>query len=290
MTFRESVIASLPEGVELNRIYALGPYRTAVETRQDNVQSEGIMEKINIGDLFSTIPFMVVDNQVTYAEVYEYISNKFNLGLVSGIDYFNGDTIIIEEQRQYVQLPIMEDSYGYFGTMGCYLVKRGTTMSTEMEQRDLSQCSQSIFNLDVRVKTTLAGTILTDPDNGLLFVENRLSGKMIKLIKDVLSNQFPDGQGVVTDSDLRQGVVINLINDGLTDIVVFQLLNGTPIFIRFSSIEGDLPILTLKETGVENILDENSKESLSEVDGNDLEEAGEKRGETITDKEEEELT
>lgn len=290
MTFRESVIASLPEGVELNRIYALGPYRTAVETRQDNVQSEGIMEKINIGDLFSTIPFMVVDNQVTYAEVYEYISNKFNLGLVSGIDYFNGDTIIIEEQRQYVQLPIMEDSYGYFGAMGCYLVKRGTTMSTEMEQRDLSQCSQSIFNLDVRVKTTLAGTILTDPDNGLLFVENRLSGKMIKLIKDVLSNQFPDGQGVVTDSDLRQGVVINLINDGLTDIAVFQLLNGTPIFIRFSSIEGDLPILTLKETGVENILDENSKESLSEVDGNDLEEAGEKRGETITDEEEEELT
>lgn len=290
MTFRESVIASLPEGVELNRIYALGPYRTAVETRQDNVPSEGIMEKINIGDLFSTIPFMVVGNQVTYAEIYEYVSNKFNLGLVSGIDYFNGETIIVEDQRQYVQLPIMEDSYGYFGSMGCYLVKRGTTMSTEMEQRDLTQCSQSVFNLEVRVKTTLAGTIFTDPDNGLLFIENRLSGKLIKLIKDTLNKQFPDGQDVVSDSDLRQGVVTHLINDGLTDIAVFQLLNGKPVFIRFSSLKGDLPILTLKETDHDNLLDENSKESLSEVDGSGLEETGEKRGETITGKEEEELT
>lgn len=290
MTFRESVIASLPEGVELNRIYALGPYRTAVETRQDNVQTEWVMEKINIADFFSVIPFMVVDTQVTYAEVYEYISNKFNLGLVSGIDYFNNETIVVGDERQYVQLPIMEDSYGYFGITGCYLVKPGATMMTPMGQRDLTQCSQSEFNVEVRVKTTLAGAILSDPDNGLLFIEDRFSGKMIKLIKDVLNQQFPDGQSVITDSDLRQGVITNVINDDLTDIAVFRLLNGNVIFIRFSSLAGDLPILTLKETDHGNLLDENSKESLSEVDGSSLEETGEKRGETITGKEEEELT
>lgn len=290
MTFKESVIASLPEGVKLNRIYSLGLYRTAVETRQDNVQTEWVMEKINIADFFSVIPFMVVDTQVTYAEVYEYISNKFNLGLVSGIDYFNNETIVVGDERQYVQLPIMEDSYGYFGITGCYLVKPGTTMMTPMGERDLTQCSQSEFNVEVRVKTTLAGAILSDPDNGLLFIENRFTGKMIKLIKDVLNRQFPDGQSVITDSDLRQGVITNVINDGLTDIAVFRLLNGNVIFIRFSSIEGDLPVLTLKETEVGNLLDENSKESLSGVDGSSLEETGEKRGETITGKEEEELT
>lgn len=285
MTLKDQLITDLPEGHEFVRVYAIDQYRTIVETLVNGTGQEGLLSKISIDEFFSAVPFMVVETQVTYNEVYDFLSRKFNLGLVQGVDYFNNETIIVGDERTYVSLPILADSYGYYGNLGCYLVQSGNTLATQMVSRDLTAYPQTLLNQDVKLRTTLCSTIFRL--NGKLFLENRLTSGFVKLIWDTVTVNFPDGQDYLTQRDLVQGVVTNMFNDGLSDIIALKLYNGEVVLIRFASIPGDLP---LKETEVGNILDETSQEDLSGIDGKDLEEAGEERGETITGKEEEELT
>lgn len=286
MTFKDRLFASLPKGTELIRMYSLGETRTVVETCREGVPRNSIMAKISINDLFNTIPFMVIEEQTTHNEIYEYLSKKYSLGLVHGLDYLDDEIVVVGEERTYVQLSILNDSPGYYGSFGCYLVKQGTTLATSMTSRELTGFSQEELNQTVKVKTTLSGTLLQSSGEYPLFDGCALSVGMVELIMSVINKVFPAGQTVFSPLDLYHGNVIDLINDGISDIAVFKTGNDKVIFLRFSSSLGDLPVITLKETEDGNILDETSQEDLSGMDDNDLEKTGEEREETITGKEE----
>lgn len=255
MTFKEQVLKALPEGHEFTAIFSKSSEATMVKTRYEGRVYELTMPKVNINTLFSKTIVIPVGLDETFDDVYRRISERFGLGLVKGVDYYNANKVNPLNVLQYYSLPILRDSYGYFGAINCFLTHASTSLSTILEYRDLTGVDQAYITKDMWTRTMLVSEIYSCDTP--MFLEDGLSPGFARYLSDKLGSRSS-----IKPDRLARGKVIDLINDDLSDILVLRLINGMEYLIRFQSESGDLPAILIS-TGDENTLDESSKEFLS---------------------------
>ncbi|QDJ97093.1 hypothetical protein PQC07_gp180 [Aeromonas phage D3] len=283
VTFTELVEQNLPEGHSLSRIYSVSKTHSVLETHQDGIPHEYMMEKLDISELFIMPPVIGLPHAISRDSLYNLMSERFDLGLVKGIDYLDGTMQQVTDDPMYVTLPIHEDSHGYTGELRFYVVNEKRSLSGNLKRRDLTGCDHTIVLNDFKLRTLLVSKTWGYGSEKRMFSFETLSGYFVSLLMTAIKETFGEEQDVVEEGQFTRGVVTGLLNDGLSDIAIFKLYNGVEYLIRFSSPKGDLP-LHLKETEDANLLDENSKEILA----GSVERIGKSEGEeTITTEEEE---
>lgn len=252
LSFKEQVIRNLSPGQELVRIYAKSQLKSAVEIRYDGRLVTHSLQKLDIGSLFSKPPVFEIEGQGSYDDLYRMLSDRYGLGLVSGIDYYHGQPIYPSEHLQYALLPIMSDSYGYYGETPVYFIKRGCSVNGEGYERDLTSLDQEYLFRAIKVKSFFTSTVFSVESK--LFVDNRLTQTGIEEIVKQASTHFDDKLISLIHQQLTGGTVTGLLSDGLSDVMIFLCPNGLEFLIRFSSFEGDLPDLNFISQSSSNIL------------------------------------
>lgn len=253
-TFKEQVIEALPQGHEFSDIYSKTPEFSIVKTRYRGRVYELTMGKLDLSSLFQRLTVVPVGLDETYNDVYNRISERYGLGLVHGVDYYNGALVHPLDSLRFVSLPLLPDGYGYCGTIDCFLVHSSSTLATCLSIRDLTEVDQKYITRDLWTRTVLVSHVYTSNEH--MFTEDRLSISFAQLLYNKLKDRSSLGLEV-----LLKAKVVDLLNDDLSDIMVILTPNGSEYLVRFQSTNGDLPEILIS-TPDKNILDENSKEIL----------------------------
>lgn len=253
-TFKEQVIEVLPQGHEFSNIYSKTPEFSIVKTRYRGRVYELTMGKLDLSSLFQRLTVIPVGLDETYNDVYNRISERYGLGLVHGVDYYNGELVHPLDSLRFVSLPLLPDGYGYHGTIDCFLAHSSSTLATDLPIRDLSGVDQEYITRDLWTRTALVSQVYSSSEP--MFIEDRLSSSFAKLLHDKLN-----GRSSLELEALVKAKVVDLLNDELSDIMVIRVPNGSEYLVRFQSSKGDLPVILIS-TEDKNILDENSKEIL----------------------------
>lgn len=279
-TFKEQVIEKLSSGHEFIRIYAKSNLRSIIETRANGMLVSTVLQKLDIRSLFGYSPVIEVPVDATMDDLYQLVSDKYNLGLEKGIDYYNVAPLYPTQDQKYALLPILNDSYGYYGEIPVYYSMIDSGVNGEGLNRDITAVSHEYcFRLSM-VKLFFVSRIFDFRNmEGLAFLGNRFTQSskqyLLDQIKDILNPDFC----TLMDTQITKGVVTHLFTDGLSDILVFKCQNGLSLFVRFTSKLDDLPDLNYSSTEDLNLMSDDSKELLLGGDEQVSEKPGEGKGE-----------
>lgn len=258
-SFRDAVIAKLPKSCTFVRMYSTCSEETHIEVLKDGKPLVLSMSKVNISDYFYKTPVFFIGAKKTYNDLYKMISDKYGLGLVDGIDYYDANVIEPTENMQYVEMPVLKDSYGYYGDIRCYIVKGTDGITSPAIEKDLSGEGSDLGLSLVRLRAY--GMTSVHTDKRPIFVKNRLSVGFIDSIVGKIEKNGETSLASYCRDVLIQAVVIDNINDGISDLILLRLKSGETLFIRFKSEKGDLP--TIVENNDDNDVEtDNSKEGL----------------------------
>lgn len=282
MTFKEQVIAKLSPKDSFIRIFSVDEDKSVVETSRNGLLVRNTLNKVDISSLFSSIPYVEVTPSSTYDDVYKTISDRYGLGWVRGVDYYNSDQIQFPETHpRWERIPLKKDSYGYYGILSVMLVAKGKSLTGEILERDLTELDQNVIYDKIKLRTFFTSKVfdLEDPKKNV-FADNKLSINFVDLLIDEMQNEFDEVLIDITRTGLIRGCVVGLINDGLSDVMLFQVPSGVEIFIRFYSERGDLPNLKLFPNGNDDVLVDDSNGSTTGGDGKVSEKPDEGKGDS----------
>lgn len=258
-SFKDAVVAKLPKGHTYVRMYSTCSEETAVEVLHNGVPKTLTMPKINISKLFLNLPVFFVGSTETFNDLYKGISDKYGLGLVNGIDYYDPNKVEPTEFMRYVDLPLLKDSHGYYGSIRCYVIKGTKGITSPGIQKDLTNVGQDIGTALMRLRSY--GMCSVHTDRRPIFIRNRLSVGFIDSIVNKIESNGEANLASYCRTALIQAVVIDYLNDGLSDLILLRLDTDETLFIRFKSEKGDLPVL-IENNGDNDVETDNSKEGL----------------------------
>lgn len=259
MNFKSLIISNLPEGDKFLRIYSRSERFSVVEVERGGELIPCALTKENIRDYFSTFPYIELPAESSCNDVYKLLSKKFDLGLVRGIDYFLDTPVALSDTPVYLELPILQDSYGYYGSIGVMVSLEGSSLNGELEDKDLFEIPQDIIYASPKLRTVFTSKVFTLEGKNL-FGDNRLSTEFIAVLMAVVETEFDEFFSRDVQQGLLKGKVVGLINDGLSDVLLFRFPNGHEYFIRFMSQKDDLPVVELNPQEEDILLVDDSQE------------------------------
>lgn len=243
-TFEKEVQSKLPPYLIYKRMYPVNDKETVIEVSDYEGNKSFIMRKVDLGTLFPNSIVLTVEENVTFNHLYATVSSMYGLGLVIGIDYYNNDLIKLNGSESVLEsLPILSDSYGYRGSINVILINKNNSIPRSLPIKDLSTMKTEYYLTDIKVKSSLVSRVFKSSPNSLLFSGDRISSHFHLMIMEYLKNEFDTFTIMEWESAIGSSVVTDLINDGLSDIVVLSSLTKKSILVRFVSKIGDLPIL-----------------------------------------------
>lgn len=240
-SFKDAVVAKLPAGYKYVRMYSTCLEESAVEVLHNGSPKTLSMSKVDISTYFLKPPVFFVGSSEIYNDLYKEISERYGLGLVDGIDYYDANPIEATETMRYVDMPILKDSYGYYGFIRCYVIKGTKGISSPSIEKDLTTDPVGLGMSLMRLR--VYGMTYVHADRRPIFIKNRLSVGFIDSIVGKIEKAGEKGLANYSRDVLIQAVVIDYLNDGLSDLILLRLKNGETVFIRFKSEKGDLPVL-----------------------------------------------
>lgn len=178
---------------------------------------------------------LTVDAGVTYNEVVDQLSARDNLYLILGVDVEPSDEVIEFDVngRGEASLAILPDSIIHKGSIKLNLVLRDKVLAVNTKSFALPLQYEKIALALVRKVFTVKGNVFTGNQLTKVFCQaviSYLTSFKFDLYSDALKQ-------------MQQGQVLDVVNDGVSDIVVFRTLGGVTYLIRFQTHEDDAPVL-----------------------------------------------
>lgn len=280
-TFKEQVIQKLSSGHEFIRIYAKSDLRSIIETRASGMLVTTVLQKLDIKSLFGFSPVIEIPANITVDDLYQIVSNKYNLGLEKGIDYYNAEPLYPTQDQKYISLPILNDSYGYYGEIPVYYSIIDSSVNGDGLMRDITDVPHEYcFRLSM-VKLFFVSRIfdLRKLETNA-FIGNRFTQASKQYLLDQIKHKLNADFYSLMDIQITKGVVTHLFTDDLSDILVFKCPNGVSLFVRFTSNLNDLPDVNYSSTEDINLMSDDSKELLLGESEQVSEKPDEGKGET----------
>ncbi|EBY9764017.1 hypothetical protein D5W64_12965 [Salmonella enterica subsp. enterica serovar Saintpaul] len=273
-SFKDEVIKRLPTGHRFVTMTSVNEYQTEIYTVKDAQRRVIVMNKVNITSRFEKFPTLTVGRTATYNDLYDLINKKYGLGIQQGLDYYNSDALKPSSEPRYVELPINGNSYCYRGVIRCYVLLDALFGTDGVTNRDLhKEYVANDFN-ELKFRSHLVGTIFTCKD---MFKYDRLTDEFIEVIVKDLDQSIRSGASYTARRLLDAATIVDVFNDGLTDVVLLQLYDDK-FPIRFHSPTGQLPVIKNNEkydletstanavlVGIENSVAENPVEGKGET-------------------------
>lgn len=234
MVFEERLTNLIPSGANLHGIYSLkeSPNVTIIEYDIDGVMGRSNFTKCDVETLFTKPVLVPYTSELTVSGLYQYISDKYHLGLVEGIDYLPNSSMV--SQSGLVQSFGLETtSYGYKGSIPVLIVE--PTSVVLLGNKDIRGYDLSSSLEQVRIQQKLGWKVFSF--DGKMFSGYVLS---ITFRNKVIEYLGSDVSGELID-DLGYGYIEKSFNDGLSDLLILRTPMGRSYFIRFSSTRGDIP-------------------------------------------------
>lgn len=273
-SFKDEVIKRLPTGHRFVTMTSLNEYQTEIYTVKDAQRRVIVMNKVDITKRFEKIPTLTVGRTATYNDLYNLINKKYGLGIQQGLDYYNSDALKPSSEPRYVELPINGNSYCYRGMIRCYVLLDALSGTDGGTNRDLHKAHVPDDFNELKFRLHLAGTIFTHED---MFKYDRLTDGFIDVIVKDLDRSIRSGASYAARRLLDAATIVDVFNDGLTDILLLQHYDDK-YFIRYHSPTGQLPIIKNNEkydletstanavlVGIENSVAENPVEGKGET-------------------------
>lgn len=229
-SFKEDVIARLPAGHELLRMFSINDNQTTIETIKNGIKRSFIMDKVDISPYFMKLPTITFSEVGTLNDLYKVLSDMYGLGLAETVDYFNAVEITPTTTPQYYSLPISSNSCGFKGEMRCLVVSCPFSGMNGSVQRDLTHVDVSDVVRKLRVRNHLTGHLFTSVKPP--FINTRLSNEFIANIVTLLDEE--DNVKNTLTTDLTKAKIVDIFNDGISDIILV-LSNGELFHIRFQT-------------------------------------------------------
>lgn len=239
-SFKDNVIKNLPAGSTYVRMYAISTSKTIVEVIKGGKTVHFTMDKINLSTLFTRIPVITISSSATYNDLYARISDVYSLGFTKGVDFFNGELVNPTSSMRYIELPVMNDSYGYFGAIRCRVVLSGYDIPINEVNKDFTETGNlGAFDF-IKFKTLVMTRIYTLSTP--MFIGDKITLEFTNLILSKMTDHFDDEFIKKAEENLLYSTVVMVVNDGLSDIVILRLKDNLDLFIRFKSNLSDLPV------------------------------------------------
>lgn len=262
-SFKDDVSARLPAGHSLIRMYSTGSTETNVETLKGSVKHTFTMSKVDVSSWFIKAPTLSLREDATYNDLYALISETYGMGLVEGVDYYDVRPLNVSAVKQYYDLPILKDSYGYRGNIRCFALNNVFSGIDNQVQRNLIDVENIEDITRLKIRNYLAGTLSTY--NRPIFIDNRLSIGFI----DHISSASYDELGPIGPALLREELILSTVvdafNDGISDIAVLKTASDELTFLRYLSVEDDVPSIKNNE-GIDLEIDDSQELAIGDRD------------------------
>lgn len=230
-SFQDEVIKSLPVGHRFIRMVSGSPTTTIVHTVKEAVKYQLEMAKVDIGSYFNKIPTIPLPENSTYNDLYDVLSKRYGLGLQKNVDYYNSAILSFTGDTTYVELPVSDSCCAFHGNLRCYIVKHNLSNGTQSPIRDLTDVDGSSYLNKLKAKSYFLGKLIclaNTPSIGDI-----LSSDVIELlVSDMDKETYPgasDGYRYI----LSDAKVIDLFNDGISDIILIETYQGL-ITVRYA--------------------------------------------------------
>lgn len=245
-SFKDDLLKQLPEGYKFIRIYSTNEKETIVEASINAANKVFTLSKMDISSLFNKVPTIAVGTDWTYNDLYKKISDIYALGLVQGVDYYNNEAVKPSVTLRYEELPLLADSYGYYGKIPCHVVI-GTLMGISNEvQRDL-RGGMAPYLQALKLQSFLMskrfGCI-----SGSNFIGDRFSGSFIEAISEQAKQEINETVSNHLGDILRGSVIDFFFSDGISDICSLKNSSGEVFLIRIKTTPDDIPSIISNET------------------------------------------
>lgn len=247
-SFKEDVIARLPEGHTLVRMYSSGEDQTSIETNLNGVKNVFVMQKVDLSTYFLKMPTISLERDKTYNDLYEKISDLYGLGLQRNVDFYNDTPLPVTTSASYVELPLSSNSFGYKGLIRCFVVLCQFTGIGNSILKDISQEDMKLALYRLQFRNYLSGNLFQVESP--MFVENHLSEGLINQIASQLDWQIVEGASDLFRQDLIGSKVVDCFNDGISDIAILSTPDRELYHLRFKSLPDDLPVIKNDESDV----------------------------------------
>lgn len=241
--FKEDLISKLPEGCIFKRIYSVDQTESKIETIYQNKTKIFRLMKKDISDLINENVVISISKGSSYNDLYKLVSDTFSLGLEEKVDYYNPNKVILNNGiERFVQLPISPDSYGYFGSISIYVIDTNSTFPIKLGIKDLRRQNLGYTLSLLKIRSLLATKIFSL--DTVMFIDGEMSSELKASIAEVIMEEIDEFFYYYNfEEDFANGNIIDLFNDGFSDIMVYLTETGELLYIRFKSNKGDLPVI-----------------------------------------------
>jgi hypothetical protein len=231
--FKDDLASRLPEGYSIYQIYSLTADMSRIEGVKGNLKTFFELKKVDLSNYLSKIPTISMPGPCTLNDLYARFSDIYGLGLLINVDYFDSTALNPSSAPQYVELPISNNSYGYKGTIRCYVVLGAFTGINPDVERDVSTVDAS-SRLDlIKFRNYLMAAIVDIHETR--FIENSLSLEFITKVMARFKGQVDDTTLETFRGYLTSARVLETYSDGLSDIAVISI--SQELFqIRYSGL------------------------------------------------------
>lgn len=230
-SFKEDVISKLPSNCTFLRMYSLGPDTSSIDVTKNNIKTTLTMTKVDLTDYFLKVPTIRMDSGTKMNDLYNKISDMFGLGLLANVDYYDTTPLNLSSNALYVELPISNNSYGYKGTIRCYVVLDAFNGGCPCTDRNLCLSKTQDTLLRLKLRNYFMGNMAKIET--LYYVENSLS---LEFIYSLLSNVNEELGADVSSwvKDLLIGSTLKeTYTDGLSDIAIIITKDNELFQIRY---------------------------------------------------------
>lgn len=230
-SFQNEVIKSLPTGHRFIRMVSGANNTTIVHTVKNAVKHELVMPKMDISRYFYKIPTISIPENSSYNDLYELISERYGLGLQKNIDFYNSSTVPVTESPVYMELPVNESCCAYYGNIRCYVLKHNLYNGNLKPVRDLTSTDGSTYLNKLKIKSYFIGKLICLADH--LTIGKTLTPDIVELLVSDMDSQTYPGASDSYRYILSDAKVIDLFNDGISDILLIETFQGL-LSIRYS--------------------------------------------------------
>ncbi|QZA70597.1 hypothetical protein AH04_117 [Erwinia phage AH04] len=219
--FKDDLASRLPEGYSIYQIYALNEDISRIEGVNGQLKTFFELKKVDLTEYLFKIPTISLPGPCTVNDLYARLSDIYGLGLVINVDYYDSTPLNPSSAHQYVELPISNNSYGYKGTLRCYVVLGALEGINPDVERDVSSVDITASLNKIKFRNFIMGSVIGIDE--IKFVENSLSLEFVTKIIAAFKGQVPDSVLEEYRLLLSSARVLEKYSDGLSDLVVISV-------------------------------------------------------------------
>ena len=248
-SFKDELLTQIPEGHIVTGVRAVSEEVTVVETSEHHAKHVFTLSKMDISSLFKKVPTLSVGTDWTYNDLYAKISDIYSLGLVRGIDYDNQQAIKPSVTLRYEELPLLVNSYGYYGKIPCNIVIGSLCGICNNSQRDL-RGGLAPYLKALKLQSFLMSKRF-GTDQGTNFSGDHFSVAFIEAIRIEAEQEVGQKYSEILVDILTHSVIDFFFSDGLSDLCSLKSYDGEVYLIRINTSSDDLPVISNETNDLE---------------------------------------